>query len=56
MCRRKPDGESHPWSPFTNIQGSRLSWREMLVRLVVNVWLKVRHLSMCCGNYSEPGC
>ena len=60
MCERKhghgSDGESHPWSPFTNIPGSGLPWQEVLKRLAANNWIKIRTLSMCCGNYNEPGC
>ena len=53
---RESDGESHPWSPFTNIPGSGMPWQKVLVRLAANNWLKIRRLSMCCGNYNEPGC
>lgn len=60
MCRRKtdnePDDDRHPWSPLTNIPGSGLSWQKVLARLAANNWRKIRTLSMCCGNYNEPGC
>ncbi len=60
MCRHKHDeisgDERHPLSPFTNIPGSGLPWREVIARLVANNWTKIRTLSTCCGNYNEPGC
>ena len=60
MCRHQHDKESdddgHPWSPLTNIPGSGLPWQKVLARLAANNWRKIRTLSMCCGNYNEPGC
>ena len=59
MCERKhsdeSDGES-PCSSTTNTPGSGLPWQKVLVRVAINNWIKFRHLSMCCGNYNEPGC
>ena len=60
MCRHQHDNHSdndrHPWSPLMNIPRSGLPWQEVLARLMANNWRKVRTLSMCCGNYNEPGC
>ena len=32
------------------------SWSWKVERLAVNIGLRVRRRSDCCGNYGEPGC
>jgi hypothetical protein len=42
-------------SAITNL-GAPMPWRDKLIRLLANNWIKIRKRSNCCGNQGEPGC
>ena len=52
-----------PQDPIGRFSGFGRNWRDYdapfatKLRLFTrNYWMKMRTLSMCCGNHGEPGC
>lgn len=40
---------------LTNLQAP-VPWRQKVLLLVRNNWIKIRTGSSCCGHHGEPGC
>ena len=41
---------------YLNIRDYDAPWPVKLRLAARNYWIKVRTLSVCCGNHGEPGC